>query len=117
MSVAPTRTPRVARTAKPAVDPTTLDRDDLDVSDLDGDTRFPPTEDNIAALKLKPFKVIRSTIRDNLNRYVGEDSTETEGGDVAYLNAKTARHYLDHNFIRVELPEDFEDADTNAAND
>lgn len=85
-----------------------VDMDALDVDETKSELTYSVTDTNIKALKLRPFKVIRSTIKDSLGRYVGERNTE-EGGDIAYLDKETAQVYLNKNFIRVELPEDFSD--------
>lgn len=108
-----------------------LDQDQLDLDfDVEGDSEapMPVTDKNIRALGLQPFRVIRSTIRDSLRRYVSaKDATTTgvnpsgisaslingtgddnvDSTDVAWLNKVDATRYLDLNFIRVELPDNF----------
>ena len=51
------------------------------------------------------FEVIRSNIRDSVGQYCAP-------GDLAILDKKTAKGYLDRNYIKVALPEfDIEDGD------
>lgn len=56
---------------------------------------------------LKRFRVIRSTIKDDEGNYCAP-------GDLAALGKASAKHYLDLNLIRVELPE-FDDEKTPAS--
>lgn len=92
-----------------------VDMEALDVDESKAELTYLPTKSNLKALGLRPFVVIRATIKDSLGRYVGEDAKVTEdeeGGNIAYLDKASAQRYLDLNYIRVELPEDFANADT-----
>lgn len=61
---------------------------------------IPAKEDIPAGCKL--FTVVGPTIKDSTDTYC-------KAGEWAVLNRKLAKHYLDLNMIRVELPEDFDD--------